>query len=111
MPAIVLPLALHVQHEFVQGAAVELRERPEVLDAVGMALSARELVPVVENAVVLVAVGEQPVAGLLAVGICRRSGQHRSLYYRHQALPRAVLDDSDVHLLPALAADAPRSEI
>ena len=79
-----------MQDELIFPDSVELRqpsfgERPEGLYPVNVALAADELVLAMEDSVVVVAVEDQPVVGLLAVGVNRAAFEDFALYYRHQS--------------------------
>ena len=80
----------------------QLGEAPEAFDAVDVVLSARELVLVMMDAVVLVAAQHQAVVGLPAVGINGGFRKHLSLYNRHQCLLGAVVHDLREDLPSAL---------
>ena len=79
-----------MQDELIFFYSVELGEPsfgegPESLDAVDVALSPDELVLAMEDSIMVVAVEDQAVVGLPAVGVYRAALEHFALYYRHQS--------------------------
>ena len=96
-----------MQDELIVLDSVELREPsfsegPEGLYAVDVALASNELVPAVEDPVMVVAVEDEPVVGLPAVGVDRAAFEHLALYYRHQSGPAHRRDNGDEHLAASL---------
>lgn len=83
-----------------------LREAPEVLDAVHMvALPVRVLKVSMVDAVVLVAIEDEPVVGLPGIGVDRRSLLDQTLHDRHQLALSRILDDLGVD--PSMTLENP----
>ena len=79
-----------------------LGEAPEALDAVDMVPAPGELVLVVEDAVVPVAVADQPVVGLPPVGVDVALTRDPAPQDRHELLFRAVPHDAEEHPVASL---------
>ena len=76
-----------------QFGQTQFGKAPEALDPIDVIFAARELVLVMVDAVMLVAIQHEAVVGLPAVGINGGRGKHLALDDRHQGLLGAVLDD------------------